>query len=199
MMGLDKRDTIPAHRNSSEDSDYPGSIGAMPPMPPSDYDGGMGDHNPRYEACDLIMVNLSAYLDGELDQDTFDLVNSHIDRCSRCTAIFASMQQLDGDIEREWRDGTPLPSFIEMQDAVDAIMNSLPPAPEDTPEYAPRRVHAKVRWMRFATGLFSAIGLLTLLWSSYRLGYAQGRQTRQINGPAAPLVTWQQIKGIGPF
>ena len=86
-------------------------------------------------------------------------------------------------IQREWRDA-PLPSASEMRFALDSIMDALPPVPNAPPVFAPRRIHARFRWMRFATGIASIIALLGLLWSTYRFGFTQGRSS--LSTPFAP-------------
>ena len=145
-------------------------------VPPvyGDADFGGGDEGGN-EACRLVAVNLSAYLDGELDVDQQQVVEAHLDRCPKCSASLDEMHTTDTIIEREWRDNAPLPSSSEVRNAIDSIMAALPPAPVSAPEFAPKRVHAKARWMRFSTGLAGILAFFSLLWSSYRLGYANGR------------------------
>jgi hypothetical protein len=56
----------------------------------------------------------------------------------------------------------------------------------ENPAFPTKRVHAKARWMRFATGLMSLFALLGMLWSSYRLGYAHGRRSLLTSSPSQP-------------
>jgi anti-sigma factor RsiW len=129
------------------------------------------------ESCRLVSVNLSAYLDDELDPDQAQLVTEHLNMCAGCAGLLATMAEMDETMEREWRESTPLPSSSQVRSSVDAIMDALPPAPAEHPTFAPRRIHARTRWIRFATGVSSFILAAGLLWSSYRLGFAHGRNT----------------------
>ena len=133
---------------------------------------------------------LSALLDGELDRDTRNRVETHLDNCPHCAANFDAMLAADSLIQREWRDNAPLPSSSEIRIAVDSIMDALPPVPAVTTVFAPKRVHARARWIRFATGIAGVMALLMgLLWSSYKFGYEQGRLSILPNPAPNPTVT----------
>ena len=149
---------------------------------PGDYDGyGSG--------CGRMTAYLSAFLDGELDRDTQNRVEIHLDSCPQCAAHFDALLAADSLIQREWRDNAPLPSPSEVRIAVDAIMDALPPVPAAA-HFAPKRVHARARWIRFATGVAGVMALLMgLLWSSYRIGYEQGRLSILPNPAPNPTVT----------
>ncbi len=149
------------------DSFLPAS-GIRPAFPVTGNPAGHGGN------CRRGVETLSAYLDGELDSDSQAEVADHLNNCPQCADAFDALLATDRMIQREWRDA-PLPSASEMRFALDSLMDALPPLPAAAPEFAPRRVHARVRWMRFATGIASVIALLGLLWSSYRLGFTQGR------------------------
>ena len=164
-------------------TDYPFAV--VPPVF-GDTDFGGGDEGGN-EACRLVTVNLSAYLDGELDDDQQRVVEAHLDRCPTCSASLDALQITDTLIQREWRDKAPLPSSSEVKSAIDSIMAALPPAPAAAPEFAPKRVHARARWMRFSTGLAGMIAFFSLLWSSYRLGYANGRTSTQPAEQPSPV------------
>ena len=133
--------------------------------------------------CKRGMETLSAYLDGELDSDSRAEVANHLNSCPQCADAFDALLATDRMIQREWRDA-PLPSASETRFALDAILDALPPLPDAPPVFAPRRIHAKARWMRFATGVAGVIALLGLLWSSYRLGFTQGRSS--FSAPLSP-------------
>ena len=158
-----------------EAAEYPFAV--VPPVF-GDGDGYDGDEGGN-EACRLVAVNLSAYLDGELDADQQRVVEAHLDHCAQCTAALDTLEITDTLIEREWRDNAPLPSSSEVKSSIDSIMAALPPAPVSTPEFAPKRVHAKARWMRFSTGLAGIIAFAAMLGSSYRMGYVNGRTSSQ--------------------
>jgi len=147
------------------------SYSGLPPTP----DAGNGHRGGEPEACRLVLVNLSAYQDNELDPDQADLITQHLDNCADCGALLDSMQMADEEIVREWREGTPLPSSLQFKQSIDSIMDALPPAPATVETFAPKRVHARTRWIRFATGLSGLIAAVGLLWSSYELGYVHGR------------------------
>ena len=132
---------------------------------------GMGD------TCGLVAANLSAYQDGELDSDETRLVATHVGKCPRCAEIFETLQQNDEAIEREWRESAPLPSSLRFEQGVDSVMAALPAAPVQALAFAPRRVHARARWTRFASGIAAVSVLAVSLWSSYQLGYTRGRSS----------------------
>jgi hypothetical protein len=153
----------------------------LPPIPPV----GGGDSRGKEmgsEACDLVVANLSAYQDDELDPDQERVIEAHLHKCDYCSSVFAAIQTTDMLVEREWRDGSPLPSSLEINVAVDAIMDALPPVPAPTPRFEPKRVHARTRWMRFATGITGIFGLSGMLLSSYALGFAHGRRSLNAQG-----------------
>ena len=151
--------------------------GATPAFPETDNKPGFGG------GCRRGIETLSAYLDGELDSDSQTEVANHLNNCPQCADAFDALLATDRMIQREWRNA-PLPSASEMRFALDSIMDALPPVPAAPPVFAPRRVHARFRWMRFATGIASIIALLGLLWSTYRFGFAQGRSS--LSMPFAP-------------
>jgi hypothetical protein len=137
--------------------------------------GNMG--NASHEGCDLVTEKLSAYQDGELDAEQTRLVAAHVGKCARCADIFDAIRATDETLEREWRDSAPLPSSLQFMQAVDNVMAALPPVPVQTPAFTPRRIHARARWMRFATGMAGVVILFASLWSSYQIGYAHGRRS----------------------
>jgi anti-sigma factor RsiW len=147
-------------------------------LPPTGRSGGRGGWPGRGgdDACEFVSVNLSAYQDGELDPDSLNLIVSHLTHCPNCAAAFDALQSVDETLEREWRDSAPLPSSSQFARSIDSIMDALPEEPAPTPVFAPKRVHARVRWTRFATGVAGLFAFGSLLWSSYRLGYQQGQQ-----------------------
>jgi hypothetical protein len=92
---------------------------------------------------------------------------------------------VDETLEREWRDSAPLPSSSQFARSIDSIMDALPDQPAPTPVFAPKRIHARVRWTRFATGVAGLFAFGSLIWSSYRLGYEQGRQNNVSRYPGS--------------
>ena len=164
----------------------PDSIpGFMAPKPgaSADFPGTGNNTTGNGGPCRRGIETLSAYLDGELDSDSQAEVANHLNNCPQCADAFDALLATDRMIQREWRDA-PLPSASEMRFALDSIMDALPPVPAAPPVFAPRRVHARFRWMRFVTGIASIIALLGLLWSTYRFGFAQGRTS--LSAPFAP-------------
>jgi anti-sigma factor RsiW len=177
-MGLDKRAESAADARNRYSEPRPAPSGpSVPPRLPHVGDSH-DDYNPFNEACNLVQVNLAAYLDGELDEDMWAVVNNHLAGCDRCADVLSEIQETDKQIQREWRDSSPLPSSSQLHAAVDAIMDKLPEAAKASPEFAARRVHARVRWMRFSTGAAGAFVLFALSWGSYKLGFTQGREQR---------------------
>ena len=145
------------------------AFSVIPPTPGSA--NGAGDP----DGCRLVELNLSAYQDDELDPEMRGIIDAHLTYCSQCAANLDALSINDESVQREWRESAPLPSSLEVRVAIDAIMDALPPAAEVTPEFAPKRVHARNRWIRFTTGLASILTFGSLMWSSYRMGYADGR------------------------
>lgn len=137
----------------------------------------------NHETCDLIVVNLSAFHDGELDEDTQRLMEQHLSTCLDCARILKAMQETDAVIQREWRETAALPSSF----AVDAIMNALPAQPSPPMVLEPNRVHARTRWIRFATNVCCTFLLLALLISSYALGFLNGRDSRGLHPAFDPV------------
>lgn len=144
------------------------------------------DTDMEAQGCNFIAANLSAYLDGELDSDQARLVGAHLKQCPHCAEILEAMSTVDETIEREWRESTPLPSSLHFDAAIDNIMDALPSVPVEAVAFAAHRVHARTRWMRFATGIAGAVAVVTSLWSSYWLGYSNGR--RSIAAPGSVSV-----------
>lgn len=186
MMGLDKQDRFVTYKADGSkrfaDSAFPSEPSGPPPIftnGGNNNTGGPGDDpDPVSDACRLVLVNLSAYQDGELDSDTLIVVEAHIAKCDYCSAILDTMIETDEMVEREWREYSPLPSSFGVKHAVDNIMAQLPAVPDAPHEFAPKRVHARLRWMRFSTGVMSIVALFSMLWTSYRLGFAQGKEAR---------------------
>jgi len=150
----------------------PVDFAVVPPTPSAGdrWEGG------QPEACRLVAVNLSAYLDNELDPDQSEMVTAHLEACADCADLLDAMYDTDEEIQREWREDTPLPSSSQFRRSIDAIMDALPAEPVAEPVFAPKRVHARTRWVRFATGMSGMVVIAAMLWSSYRIGYVQGRQ-----------------------
>lgn len=153
----------------------PSPTSILPPTP------GVGGNDIRgtemsRDACDLVIANLPAYQDGELDIDQQRLVENHLTKCPQCAAVMEAIQATDRILEREWQDDAPLPSSLEFTQAVNNIMAALPPVPAHSATVKPRRVHARTRWMRFATGISGFFALFGMLWTSYTVGYYNGRK-----------------------
>jgi anti-sigma factor RsiW len=155
-------------------------------LPPTGRSGGNGGRPGRGgdDACEFVSVNLSAYQDGELDSDSLKLIVSHLSHCPHCSAAMDALQEIDETLEREWRDSAPLPSSSQFARSIASIMDALPDEPAATPAFAPKRVHARARWTRFATGVAGAFAFGGLLWSSYRLGYQEGQHSNVSRYPA---------------
>ncbi|HZP80041.1 MAG TPA: zf-HC2 domain-containing protein [Chthonomonadaceae bacterium] len=162
-----------------------GSFAIVPP--PGLADGGSGEDNP----CDLVMANLAAYVDNELNGDERRVVETHVAKCAECAAGLDALRTTDAMLQREWRECVPLPSSLQFKRSVDSIMAALPPAPAAPAAFARKRVHSRLRWIRFSTGLAGLFAFISLLWSSYRLGYAHGRMSLSSSpqSTASPVVT----------
>jgi len=176
------------------------------PLPPSHGKGGGGSNNSGGtgndgsgngggEVCGLVVANLSAYLDSDLVSDEQRLITAHLAKCPNCSAVLTSMQETDELIQREWRDSAPLPSSFAGKQSIDSIMDSLPPVPVPTPQFTPKRVHSRTRWIRFASGVTVLVCLLGSLWYTYLIGYNNGRHSVSSSVPildAASLSTTTQ-------
>lgn len=165
----------------------------LPPFPPV---GGGGNRGKEMgsEACDLVIANLSSYQDNELDPDQKRVIEAHLHKCDYCASVFEAIKTTDMLVEREWRDGSPLPSSLEIDVAIDAIMDALPPVP--APRFEPKRVHARTRWMRFATGITGIFGFSGMLLSSYALGFANGRRSLGAQG-LSPVSPFSLVMPVG--
>ncbi len=128
-----------------------------------DVDGG--------DPCTRIQMQLSDYADDELNTPQQRFVESHLSNCPKCAAMLNAIFETDDLLLREWRDDSPLPSSLDRNRTLDNIMDALPPLPETQPVFAPKRLHARARWMRFSTGIAGCVALFAMLYSSYRLGY----------------------------
>ena len=157
---------------------YPGTPAGSIPTPPDSGDGegfNFGSDGPQSEACKLVAVNLSAYLDSELDADLETIIKDHLENCADCATLIEAMQATDSQIQREWRDIAPLPSSSKFKHSVDSIMGALPGKPERESVFAPKRIHARTRWVRFATGVTSVFAFLGMLFGSYLVGFQNGK------------------------
>lgn len=154
-------------------------------VPPGGTSGGGEGGGGGSDACDLVMTNLSAYQDGELDPDQQRIMDAHLAKCPACAANLETLQTTDTFLQREWQESGPLPSSLELRSSVDAIMGALPPAPVAPQKFAPKRVHARARWIRFSTGFASLLAFMSLLWSSYQLGYVHGRRSLRTSAPTS--------------
>ena len=183
MMALDRKDqhmhSLSATSKQRSRAGEQANLGAGNDVPPPqnfNFGGGNGVPDPFSEACGLVQVNMAAYHDSELDEDTYRAVDTHIAHCNRCSAMLSAMQETDRLIEWEWREYQPLPSSSEVSLSIDNIMSALPPAADAAPQFAPKRIHSRARWMRFSTGVVGILVLFSLLWTSYKLGYSRGTQ-----------------------
>lgn len=159
--------------NATTDESVSGPFAVIPPTDAVAF-GGEGEGN---DACRLVLTHLSAYQDGELDPDQQRVVEAHLAKCTECASNLNALRQTDQLLQREWQDSGPLPSSLETRQSIDAIMAALPPVPSTPAQFAPKRVHSRARWMRFSTGLAGLLALISLMWSSYRLGYLHGRRS----------------------
>lgn len=159
-----------------------------PGVPPVNSDNDDDGGDPAGEKCGQVLAALSAYLDGELDDEENETITAHLRHCSDCSEAYNAMQAADTIVQREWRDDAPLPSPFERQKRLDALMDALPPVAQPEPDFAPRRVHARARWMRFATGAAVITLLFLLLGSSYSLGYRQGQRSTVVGTSFSPPV-----------
>ena len=155
---------------------YPGTPDGSIPTPPASGDGfNFGFDGPQSEACKLVSVNLSAYLDSELDADLATIVEDHLNHCADCATLIEAMEATDSQIQREWRDIAPLPSSFKFKHSIDSIMGALPGKPERESVFAPKRIHARTRWVRFATGVTGLFAFLGMLFGSYLVGFQNGK------------------------
>jgi hypothetical protein len=167
-----------------------GSSGSIDPSEQEqDLPGFRPDGLKDGDACGLTEANLAAFEDGELNREQAQLVEAHLAGCVKCASTLKMLRAEDSLISWEWRESAPLPFSSEMRFAVDSIMAALPPA-EAHAAFARRRVHVRVRWNRLAAGLMGIVAMAGMIWSSYRIGYAHGRQSvaRPISASESPAV-----------
>ncbi|HLV80973.1 MAG TPA: zf-HC2 domain-containing protein [Chthonomonadaceae bacterium] len=160
--------------NAAQDESVTGPFAPIPPTDARELPGGSGEGS---DACRLVLTHLSAYQDGELDPDPQRVVEAHLANCPGCASNLDALRAADALLQREWQESGPLPSSLETRQSIDSIMAALPPAPPAPAQFAPKRVHSRARWMRFSTGLAGLLALISLMWSSYRLGYLHGRRS----------------------
>ena len=156
-----------------------GTPSGFVPTPPFTGASHKNDDNSQPEACQIVAVSLSSYLDAELDQDQDDMIENHLNHCNDCNFLLEAMIATDSQIQREWRENTPLPSSRQVQSSIDSIMEALPQAPSKEPLFAPKRVHARARWTRFAAGLTGVFSLIGLPCATYFMGYQNGKRNSE--------------------
>lgn len=127
--------------------------------------------NPEVD-CLFVQANVAAYVDAELAPRPYNAVASHLHNCPQCMNLVNEASRVDEFLRGEWSREASLPSPCEVQIALDAIMDALPPQAETEPH--PRYPHSNMAWVRFSTGIAGAVLFLGLLWSSYQVGYAHG-------------------------
>lgn len=135
------------------------------------------DNDEIGDPCAIVLANLPGYMDEDLDMNQRRYIENHLSDCPTCAAELDALRSTDSRLQREWCESAPLPSSSEYKHAIDSIMAALPPAPARAAAFAPKRVHAKARWIRFSTGFAGLMAFLGLLWSSYYLGYVNGRRS----------------------
>ncbi len=153
----------------------------IPGFPGTDTPDFQSDSPQSHAPCRRAEVYLSAYLDRELDTETTQALENHLVSCPNCMALKNELIETDESLRREWQQSLPLPSLsLSSREtaAISRILASLPPDPVSS--FAPRRIHARARWMRFSAGVVGFIALLCLLWSGYRAGYAQVRSEGRV-------------------
>ena len=141
-------------RTERDNLGFPG----IPQIPDS------GSKNPQgNDDCLRTQSLLSAYLDRELDTPTINRVETHLETCPNCSAMEISLLNLDEQLKWEWQRDLPLPSSslsLKERASIDSILSALPPETVTVPDFAPRRIHARARWMRFSAGIAALIALL---------------------------------------
>ncbi|HXG32246.1 MAG TPA: zf-HC2 domain-containing protein [Bryobacteraceae bacterium] len=73
----------------------------------------MPDPARRFETCQDIFAELSAYLDGELPEDACREIEEHLSGCSPCEAFLASLRKTI-ELCRRYAPGT-LPNPLQQQ------------------------------------------------------------------------------------
>ncbi|GDX40924.1 hypothetical protein LBMAG21_12160 [Armatimonadota bacterium] len=126
-------------------------------------------------ACDYVAENTSSYLDAELDLRAMEQIANHLNNCSNCAKTVAGVESVGLVLEREWSDIAPLPSSLEIEFALDSIMDALPPLHERTHDAKHADTSHSTRWVRFTTGIVGGALFVASLWSSYQVGFWQGR------------------------
>ena len=154
-------------------------------LPPSQAFGDRNGGNGNSDTCAWVIENFSDYMDNALNPETAPIIEAHLVQCANCVEVLKTMKQTDRLLEREWRESAPLPSSLQHRQSVDAIMAALPPVPDQSAAFATKRIHAKTRWTRLATGLAGVLAFFSLLWSSYRLGYTHGQKSHSVIPSAA--------------
>ena len=74
------------------------------------------------DSCAAILANISAFLDGDLDQTMCEAIEAHCAQCQRCAPVIAGLRQTLG-LCRE-AGAAPLPESIRAR-ARDAVKRLL--------------------------------------------------------------------------
>jgi anti-sigma factor RsiW len=77
---------------------------------------------PLSEACKAVLVNISSYLDGEVDATTCDEIERHCETCPSCTDLVNGLRETVG-LCRE-AGSVPLPEALR-QRARDSVRRLL--------------------------------------------------------------------------
>ncbi len=126
-------------------------------------------------SCDYVAENVSGYVDAELNPQAIQQIANHLNNCPNCAKIVAEVERVGLVLEREWSDNAPLPSSLEVEFALDSIMDALPPIYEPSRSSKHGDTPHVTRWVRFTTGFVGGALFVTSLWSSYQVGFWQGR------------------------
>lgn len=73
-------------------------------------------------SCNAILADISAYLDGELDQTACDVIAEHCEQCPSCAAVVKGLRETVG-LCRE-AGSAPLPDAVR-QRARDSVRRLL--------------------------------------------------------------------------
>ena len=157
---------------------------ASHPAVPASAENGYAVAYASAVSCDYVAENASSYVDAELNPLAIQQIANHLNHCPNCAKMVADVERVGLVLEREWCDSALLPSSLEVEFALDSILDALPPVHESNLESKHTGIPHVTRWVRFTTGVVGGAIFVTSLWSSYQIGFWQGRASAFTPEPA---------------
>lgn len=107
--------------------------------------------------CDQIQANLSAYHDGELDQDSRQAISLHLAGCQDCASLLAEFESYTNLFQQIPKPEAPLATWQALSAEFERQQVTLAPATSDDSESRRRSWHAIGR-LALAASLLVVVG-----------------------------------------